>query len=131
MPLAVLGALIVITVHFAAEPRLRAAYDIKGFAQSLNALQRDGAAIGHYGNYHAQFNFLGRLTQPLVEVGDGDVVAWLQRHPKAKIVAYREKPVEDPVPERLQRFRGRYLLLWDRSQVLANPRIAARESGND
>lgn len=129
MPLAVLGVLIVITVHLGANARLRDAFDLKSFAETLAAAQRSGAAIGHYGNYHGQFNFLGRLTQPVAEIGDGDVAAWLEKNPAAKIVATRETVPQQPRPEMVQKFRSRFIMIWDRKDVLADPSIARRESG--
>lgn len=129
LPLAVLGVLIVVTVHLGANARLRDAFDLKSFAETLAVAQREGEAIGHYGNYHGQFNFLGRLTRPVAEIGDGDAMEWLWQNPKAKIVATRKSLPVQPRPERVQQFRSRYIMIWDRKDVLADPGIAQRESG--
>ncbi|MCD6074916.1 MAG: putative glycosyltransferase, partial [Rhodospirillales bacterium] len=126
LPLAVLGVLVVVTVHLAANARLKDAYDLKPFADKLAGFERDGYAIAHYGNYHAQFQFLGRLTQHITEIGDGDI-PWLRDHPKAKIIAYRYSIPEGATPDYVQKFRGRLAVIWDGKDVLANGSIAQRD----
>jgi 4-amino-4-deoxy-L-arabinose transferase-like glycosyltransferase len=127
--IAVLGALIVVTVHLGMNTRLKEAYDLKPIAQKLAGYERDGYALAHYGNYHAQFQFLGRLAHPIDEIDNNDVATWLAQHPKAKIVSYRDKMPTDATPDYAQRFRGRFVLIWDGKDVSANPTIAQREGG--
>ena len=126
LPLAVLGVLIVVTVHLAANARLKEAYDLRPFAEKLAGYQRDGYAIAHYGNYHAQFQFLGRLTGHIVEIGDGDL-QWLRDHPKAKVIAYRFALPDGVKPDYVRNFRSRLAVIWDGKDVLANQSIAQRD----
>ena len=125
-PLAVLGVLIVVTIHLGANERLKDAYDVKPLAEKLAQYERDGYALAHYGNYHAQFQFLGRLTGHIVEIGDGDTT-WLRAHPKAKIIAYRYTMPEGVTPDYVQKFRSRYAVVWDGKDVLADQSIAQRD----
>ena len=129
LPIAVLGVLIVITVHLAIQPRLKAAYDLEPVAEKLASYERAGYAIAHYGNYHAQFQFLARLTRPITEIGDGSAAAWLRAHPKSKVIAYREALPKDKTPDYVQKYRGRLVMIWDGHDVLADPTLAQRESG--
>jgi 4-amino-4-deoxy-L-arabinose transferase-like glycosyltransferase len=126
LPLAVFGVLIVVTVHLAANARLKEAYDLRPFAEKLAGFEREGYMIAHYGNYHAQFQFLGRLPHPIKEIGDGDM-AWLRQHPKAKVVAYRYALPDGVTPDYVQKFRGRLAVIWDGKDVLANQSIAQRD----
>jgi len=126
LPLAVLGVIVVVTVHLGANARLKDAYDLKPFAEKLAGYERDGYALAHYGNYHAQFQFLGRLTGHITEIGDGEPV-WLREHPKAKVVAYRYTIPAGVTPDYVQKFRSRYAVIWDGKDVLADQSIAHRD----
>jgi len=126
-PLAVLGVLIVVTIHLGAQQRLAEAYDLKPVAEKLAQYEREGYALAHYGNYHAQFQFLGRLDHPIDEINDGGE-AWLRAHPKSKVISYRDTMPTDAKPDYAQRFRSRFLVIWDGQDVLADPQIARRES---
>ncbi len=126
LPLAVLGVMIVVTIHLGANARLKDAYDLKPLAEKLAGYERDGYAIAHYGNYHAQFQFLGRLTQNIEEIGDGEPT-WLREHPKAKVIAYRYTLPDGVTPDYVQKFRGRYAVIWDGKDVIANQAIARRD----
>jgi 4-amino-4-deoxy-L-arabinose transferase-like glycosyltransferase len=125
-PLAVFGVLIVVTVHLGANARLKEAYDLTPFAEKLAEYQRDGYSIAHYGNYHAQYQFLGRLTEHITEIGDGDL-PWLRDHPKAKVIAYRFALPDGVKPDFVRNFRSRLAVIWDGKDVLANQSIAQRD----
>ena len=130
LPLAVFGVLIVVTIHLAAQPRLKDAYDLKPLAEKLASYERDGYALGHYGNYHAQFQFLGRLIGYVAEIGDGEL-QWLHDNPKAKVVAYRYTVPDGVQPDYVQKFRGRLAIIWDGKQVANDPTIAKRDARPD
>jgi len=83
-----LSAVLLITVQGIARPRLNQAYDLTPVAKRLSEAQNKGYTIANYGKYHGQFNFLGRLTKPLVETGDGEIMQFLKDHPNAKIVSF-------------------------------------------
>jgi 4-amino-4-deoxy-L-arabinose transferase-like glycosyltransferase len=66
-------------------------FDLKPMAEAIRVEQQAGHTVAHLGKYHAQYQFLGRLEQPLVELGDRDPRrAWLSAHPAAYAVMYRE-----------------------------------------
>lgn len=123
-----LSALVIVSVQGIAEPRLSAAYDLGPLAKHLSEAQSKGYTIANYGKYHGQFNFLGRLTKPLVETGDGEIKQFLKDTPKAKIVSYHDRIKKDRVPDYVQSFRNRLIAVWDGKAVLKDPGVARRNS---
>jgi 4-amino-4-deoxy-L-arabinose transferase-like glycosyltransferase len=123
-----LSALLIVSVQGIAEPRLSAAYDLGPLAKRLAEAQSKGYTIANYGKYHGQFNFLGRLTKPLVETGDGEIKQFLKDTPKAKIVSYHDRIKKDRVPDYVQSFRNRLIAVWDGKAVLKDPGVARRNS---
>ena len=124
--LAVLSVLAIGGFEGAASGKLGQGYDLRGAARHLAGLQRAGHPIAHYGKYHGQFNFLGRLEKPLAITGDGEVVQWIKRNPGGKIVSYHLRLAKGAKPDFTQRFRNRVLAVWDGTAVLADPSIAKR-----
>jgi 4-amino-4-deoxy-L-arabinose transferase-like glycosyltransferase len=121
-----MSALVVITVHGIAQPRLDFAYDLKPLANYLAAAQRQGFAIANMNKYHGQYNFLGRLTEPIEFTDHKLLPGWLRKNPKSKVVSYHyESPAKDD-PEYFQPFRGRYIAVWDASRLRNNPKLANR-----
>ena len=121
--IAVAGSLLIASINGMAGPRFREAYDLRGVSRFLSAAQADGYAIANVGNYQAQFNFLGRLTKPIFEANGVTLNAWMQDHPKAKIVSYpREKPIH-VMPEYVQRFRGRWVAVWNEETIKRTPSV--------
>jgi 4-amino-4-deoxy-L-arabinose transferase-like glycosyltransferase len=128
LAIACIGALAVMSLQGFLAGKLDRIYDLRPTARHLAALQKDGRAIAHYGKYHGQFNFLGRLAKPLEETGDAEVVDWLRRHPGGKVLSYHRRLPAGAKPDFQQRFRGRIIAIWDGAAVLANPDIAKRGS---
>ncbi len=124
--LALLSVLAVAAVQGVVRDKLAQAYDLRPLANHLAKLQDEGRAIAHYGKYHGQFNFLGRLERPLAIIGDGEVVHWIKRNPGGKIVSYRRQLPVGAKPDFAQPFRGRVVAVWDGAAVLADPSIAKR-----
>jgi 4-amino-4-deoxy-L-arabinose transferase-like glycosyltransferase len=127
-PLAMLSTLAVVVVHLAAEQRLHTAHDIKLLSLQLAALQREGYALAYFGNYHGQFQFLGRMAQPIVEIGTEPT--WLNVHPKSKVISYHYTLPAGATPDLVQRYRGGVLALWDSAAVRANPTLVHRGPRN-
>lgn len=125
--LACLSAAAVTAIHLAARPKLQASLNLAPIARQLSEWQRQGEAIAHIGKYHGQFNFVGRLTKPVAAIGlvNGDIDAWLEKHPKGKVVTYRSR-----VPPGVlfwQPYKTDYLVVWDRSVIARDPDAADRE----
>ncbi|MBT3306960.1 MAG: glycosyltransferase family 39 protein, partial [Alphaproteobacteria bacterium] len=126
--LASLGAAMVVAGHFALAPVLAAVYDLKPVAMKLSEWQRAGVAMGNYSKYHGQYNFLGRLTKPITQIGmlHPDTVNFIRDFPDGKIIAYHAKPPTRAQPLATYRFRSRLITLWDARVIGENPGLAER-----
>jgi 4-amino-4-deoxy-L-arabinose transferase-like glycosyltransferase len=81
MLLALVGA------HLAAQPALRAGYDVAPMAAQVARLQERGMRVWFVGLYHGEYGWLGRLREPLPRVEDGDLRRWLAGHRSDAFVA--------------------------------------------
>ncbi len=70
---------------------LTPAYDMAPISRELARYQAEGRPVANAANYHAQFQFAGRLSRPLEEIGSRDVPAWLARHPRGVVVVYLKR----------------------------------------
>mgnify|MGYP001047154678 CR=1 FL=1 len=86
--LALLGAATMGLVQLAAMHSVKPLYDIKPMAQAINQVQGEGRVVANTATYHAQYQFLGRLEAPLVELRGAEVTRWLASHPQAYAVVY-------------------------------------------
>ena len=120
--------LLVVVIHAAISPALTRAYDLKFVATFISNQQKKGVKIANFGKYHGQFNFLGRLTEPLSVTGQGEVVEWLKLHPEAKIISYYDRLETQDNPELIHPFRSKVIAVWDRATILAHPLVATRNS---
>ena len=97
-------------------------YDLTPTARLLGAAQRAGQAIVYQGNYEGQFQFAGRLTQPLVELrGDAEIAAFAKQHPDALVVEHPEHlSAEARRYARLaQPFRSSWMVVWPATTLVA------------
>ena len=94
-------------------------YDVRPAALFLSQLQQQGAAIAHLGKYHNQYQFLGRLEQPLTVIETSGLQTWADQHPDGYVVGYhRELPEETgPQPAYIQPYRGQWLSIWPARDV--------------
>ncbi|MEW6590138.1 MAG: glycosyltransferase family 39 protein [Pseudomonadota bacterium] len=113
--LALLGAALVATLLGTVMHALGPRYDIKPMAQAIRQAQDEGHVVANAAKYHAQYQFLGRLEQPLVELTGDALAPWLTAHPDAWVVVYLRHPDEaKDVPARhTQVYRGGAVVLVD------------------
>jgi len=83
------------------------AYDLHDISQYINTLFKRGQTVVHFGEYHGQFQFLGRLQQPLPVIDEYNLCPWLTQHPDGKLVIY---------------FSGRYQDLSQQADYVQNYR---------
>ena len=95
---------------------LAPAYDPDLPGEHISRQQRLGGEVGWVGDYEAEFNFVGRLRQPVVELVDRDPVLWVLEKPKrVLVVTYSGRgqlPGEWPQPIYVGAWRGRILAVW-------------------
>jgi 4-amino-4-deoxy-L-arabinose transferase-like glycosyltransferase len=113
--LAVLGAAALALVQFAMMHALGPLYDIKPMAQAIRQVQDEGRLVANAAKYHAQYQFVGRLEKPLVELQAGELAAWLAAHPDGYAVMYlKDSRGLDTLPARhAQGYRGGAVVLVD------------------
>ncbi len=63
------------------------AYNIQGISDAISTRQQHGATLAHLGDYHGQYQFLGRL-QPLPVVDEYHLCPWLVQHPDSQLIIY-------------------------------------------
>ncbi|MBY6208573.1 MULTISPECIES: ArnT family glycosyltransferase [Halomonas] len=98
-------------------PLLTQRYDLTPLAQRLHQLETRGTPVAYAGRYADQFQYLGRLQRPLVELEDDEVDRWWASHPNGRIVTSDDQL---PLPENAttilyQPYRGKTYRLLTRS----------------
>ncbi|MGE5319542.1 MAG: ArnT family glycosyltransferase [Hyphomicrobiaceae bacterium] len=86
--LALLGAAMLALVQVDAMSSLKPMYDVKQMALAIKQVQDEGRPVANIATYHAQYQFLGRLKTPLVEVTGASAMQWLAAHPEGYAVVY-------------------------------------------
>lgn len=84
--IATASSLVVICAHFALMGAAEAAYDLRSISQRIKQLQDAGHDIAYVGKYHGQFNFLGRLSRPIVKLNPVGARIWAEKHPTGYLV---------------------------------------------
>ncbi|MBU5611607.1 ArnT family glycosyltransferase [Geomonas azotofigens] len=95
-------------------------YELHPMAQAVRQKQAEGYQVLHAGKYHGQFHFLGRLSQPLVELPSRDEIrAYAATHDKIALITYvKDTQRIDPKDYYfLQPFRSRQAVMWTRDGI--------------
>lgn len=131
--LAVSMSVLVAVIHLAARDSLAVAYDLRPIARELKSYEDKGVPLANFSTYHGQYQFLGRLTTPMAELGLSRefTESYIAGHPDAVIVAYYyldEMPdfPDDAKPLAAFRFRDYRVLLWRGTQLQKYPDLANR-----
>ena len=88
LTLGLLGVATLALVQLAASRSIDPLYDIKPMAQAIKQVQLQGRMVANVASYHAQYQFLGRLEAPLIELRGADIAPWLAAHPEDYAVVY-------------------------------------------
>jgi 4-amino-4-deoxy-L-arabinose transferase-like glycosyltransferase len=91
IPLATLGMLLwLVAIHYWGIRPLGPVYDVRPVAVAIHELQAAGTLVAHTEGYHDQYQFLGRLEEPLTLVSRSGLKEWLANHPEAALILYPE-----------------------------------------
>ena len=92
-------------------------YDIVAISKEIHELQMNGETIAHLGKYHGQYQFLGRLKQPLEVVTEYNMCSWLIKNPQGKLVIYLGKEHSNlkQYPDYMQKYRSKKVAIIDAS----------------
>lgn len=91
-------------------------YDLHRISHLLKEKQDEGYTILHYGKYHGQYHFIGRLTRPLVSFFTKDTIsAYAATHEKVALITYepQAKVVNEEDIYFQQPFRNQKVVLWN------------------
>lgn len=128
MAMSCLSLTIFLAVHLIGFIPGRPAYDMKPAAIVIKSAQDAGRPVAFAGDYHGEYQFLGRLAKPLPEVEYRDIPAWFAANPDGWMVArYRvERLARGPKPLYAQPKRGRIMVIWDAAALAAQPEFFAQ-----
>ncbi len=102
------------------------AYDLRPISRAIARAQQAGLPIAHVGHYDGQYQFLGRLRQPLELIEPNMIVRWANSHPKGRLVVYYHKWSAGlaEYAEYAQAYRGQAVALWSSAALRAHPKWA-------
>jgi 4-amino-4-deoxy-L-arabinose transferase-like glycosyltransferase len=98
------------------------AFDMRPAAQLLASAESHGRAIGNLGLYEGQFEYMGRMTQPVARLYEGQMLQdWAAQHPRGLVIAYPEKLDADDLryARLVQPYRGTWLVIWNAATLAA------------
>ena len=115
LTLGVLGVVTLALAQLAASRSIDPLYDIKPMAQAIKQVQAEGLPVANAAKYHAQYQFLGRLEAPLVELRGADIAPWLAANADGYVVMYlKDTPSLSAISARhKQAYRGGAAVLVD------------------
>jgi hypothetical protein len=125
--LALQSVFVIVVAHLLVADRAAPVFDIRAAANQIASLKQSGRPVAHIGKYHGQYQFLGRLYEPLDVIGGDEITEWFGRNPDGVVVAYhRNLPELSDGPFFTQKFRGRTVALWNRDAALIDPGLFVR-----
>jgi 4-amino-4-deoxy-L-arabinose transferase-like glycosyltransferase len=115
--LAVSTAVIAALTFFQIKNSLMESYDIKPVARAVQKNMENGRAVAHIGKYHGQYQFLGRLKQPLTVLDDNpdQISDFAKRWPGALFISYsrgKNTLPDDATVCYTHKYRGKTVVLW-------------------
>ena len=125
--LALQSVAVIVVAHLLVATRAAPVFDVSAAAGQIASLKREGRPVAHVGKYHGQYQFLGRIDEPLDVIRGDEIVEWFGRNPNGVVVAYhRTLPALTNGPFYTQKFRGRTLGIWNREAALIDPELFVR-----
>jgi len=119
--LALAGPATILFIHMFIMPAAAPAYDIRTASRYIAGQQAAGHPVAIRGEYHSQFHFLGRLTQPVEKVAWGALKNWMDKNPDGRMILTLRGALPDGVkPVFIQPYRGQTLTIWDARGISAH-----------
>ena len=118
--LALLGAAFFALVQCYVAENLWARYDIRPLAREIKKLQDRGVPVANHGDYHAQYQFFGRLERPIDELKTPfDIQPWFEKHPDGVLILYVTPKPGEVAPLFSQPYIGEEAVLLNAEQLRA------------
>jgi hypothetical protein len=87
--LALLPTLVVVSFNIEFAQSLRPFFDLSPLAERIHELQQSGRGVAVLGRYRGEYDFLGRLDQPVtVFASAGAALGWAAQNPDGVILSY-------------------------------------------
>jgi 4-amino-4-deoxy-L-arabinose transferase-like glycosyltransferase len=106
-------------------------YDVSRVARLLGRLEREGHPLAHVGRYRGEYQFAGRLRNPLEVIGADDLPRWFERHPDGYVVLYSRRHLLAPEADDELRhdYRGGVVLVRHRFSGVRGRELEAPMGG--
>lgn len=109
-----------VIIYFTGVVQIQAQFkDTTELSQRLARYQNAGMPIAFIGQYEDQFQFPGRLRQPLINLLPAHRWQWAHEHPQGWIVEYLEDLPKNKKPDYYKRLGKNYAVLWSAKQITA------------
>jgi len=99
------------------------AYHLQKISEEIAKAQAVGKIVAHVGEYHGQYQFPGRLQQPLIVLKEEEnFCAWIKHNPNSELIVYfRDKNLSIPqLFEYNQIYRGQWVGLIKSQYLLTS-----------
>jgi len=88
------ATLIIFALHFSINLYLKS-QDLTSFASKISKLQKNGITVAHYGKYHNQYHFTGRLLKPIKVIKNTkELNNYIKNNPNGAIITYKKQKVK-------------------------------------
>ncbi|MEO5702841.1 MAG: glycosyltransferase family 39 protein [Gammaproteobacteria bacterium] len=116
------SVLLIVMVQWGVVRTAAPAFDLKAIGKYLNSLQQAGYPIAHVHDYYGQYQFVGRLREPLQVIARAEIIPWIEAHPSGRIVIYSGDSYPHGIgkPEYIHPYRGLTFSVWTRAALLMN-----------
>ena len=122
--LTLFSVMAVVIIHLGVFKVGAPAYDVLPASREIARVQMAGHEVAMQLRYHGQFGFVGRLTQPIVQLEPGGALAWAAHHPTDYLVVITRSAVDAyPMAVFTQPYRSGYLVMLTGDAVINNPAI--------
>lgn len=98
-------------------------YNLRPASLMLKEFDDQQIPTAFVGNYQGQFNFLGRMTQPLPVISSEQISSWVEQHPNGYLVSIEKHKPENAAYT--QPHREHWLIFRTAAQAIASIRATS------
>ncbi|MEO5573257.1 MAG: glycosyltransferase family 39 protein [Gammaproteobacteria bacterium] len=120
--LSISSVVLIVMIHLSVARVAAPTLDLRAIGSYLHSLQEAGYPIAHVNSYYGQYQFVGRLHQPLQVIARHEIVSWIEAHPQGRVIIYSgdSYPRGAGKPEYTHPYRGLTFSVWSRAALLMN-----------
>lgn len=114
---------ILLCLHAGPVRQGRVALDPAPIGTYLKQLEQQGIPVAHVGDYHGQYQFVGRLERPLKVVTKGEALDWAKAHPDGRLLTYYALWHSELTQHAdfAQPYRGSVAAAWSGAEIADHP----------